>query len=134
MVTVVIGANVQPRPAPARISGGRNVDCPALSDDTHTTRPMPAAKHVRPNIRMYLPPTRSVARPDNGATNIDVSGMGAIVRPALRALEPRTDCRKIVSGRKRPIMPKETMAASPLPTVKLRSLKSDRGTSGWACA
>src|ERR1700736_3449340 len=132
MVTVVIGAKVQPRPIPARISGARNVDCPALSDETHTTRPMPAAKHVRPNIRMYLPPMRSVARPDNGATNIDVSGMGAIVRPALRALKPRTDCRKIVSGRKSPIMPKETMAARPLPTVKLRSLKGEGGPNGGA--
>src|SRR2546423_789669 len=130
MVTVVIGAKVQPRPIPARISGKVKVDSPLFSDATQTTSPIPAAKQVRPNIRIYFPPTRSVARPDKGATSIEVSGMGASVSPALSALKPSTDCRKIVKGRNSPIIPKETMAARPLPTVKLRSLNKENGTSG----
>src|SRR5258708_35990347 len=99
MVTVVMGAKVQPRPTPARISGSVKVDCPAWSDETQTNKPSPAAKQVSPNIKVDLPPTRSVARPDKGATTIEVIGMGRRGRPALSALKPRTDCREIVNGR-----------------------------------
>ena len=61
---------------------------------------------------------------------IEVSDIGAKVRPAFNALKPSTDWRKIVSGKNRPIMPKKTMAASALPIAKFRSLNSDNGTSG----
>ena len=40
---------------------------------------------------MYLPPILSVSRPATGATNIDTSEAGAIVRPAFSAVNPRTD-------------------------------------------
>ena len=132
MVTVVIGAKVQPSPTPARTSGGRKVNWPALRDETQMTSPMPTLKQLSPASRMYLPPNRSVARPAMGATTIETSDIGAKVRPAFRALKPSTDCKKIVSGRNRPIMPKKTIAASALPIAKFRSLNSAKGTSGSA--
>jgi hypothetical protein len=42
---------------------------------------------------MNLPPIRSVIRPATGATNIETSEAGAIVRPAFSAEKPSTDCR-----------------------------------------
>src|SRR5438046_3777117 len=125
-----MGAKVQPSPTPARISGGRKVNWPALRDDTQMTRPMPTLKQLSPASRTYVPPNRAVARRAMGAMTIEVSDIGAKVRPAFNALKPSTDCRKIVSGKNRPIMPKKTMAASALPIAKFRSLKSDNGTSG----
>ena len=44
-------------------------------------------------MRMYLPPMRSANRPAKGAVNIDVSDMGAKVKPAARAEKPRADCK-----------------------------------------
>ena len=55
--------------------------------------PMPIVNSVIPVMRMYLPPMRSDSRPAKGAVNIEVSDMGARVRPATRAEKPRTDCR-----------------------------------------
>ncbi len=42
---------------------------------------------------MYLPPILSVSRPATGATTIDSSEAGAMVRPARSAEKPSTDCR-----------------------------------------
>ena len=42
---------------------------------------------------MYLPPTRSAIRPAKGAVNIDISDIGASVKPATNAEKPRADWR-----------------------------------------
>ena len=93
MATVTNGANVHPMPNPATISAGRKSCHAELGRAISAVQPMPAANRVRPDIRMYLPPIRSVIRPATGATNIEMSEAGAIVRPAFSAEKPRTDCR-----------------------------------------
>ena len=57
------------------------------------TQPIPAPNSASPDIRMYLPPIRSVNRPATGAMNIDSTEAGAMVRPAFSAEKPSTDCR-----------------------------------------
>ena len=52
-----------------------------------------------------MPPIRSAIRPATGATNIEISDIGAVVRPACSADRPSTDCRKMVNGRNSPNMP-----------------------------
>ena len=54
---------------------------------------MPMVNSTIPVMRMYLPPILSARRPANGAVNIDVSDIGAIVSPATRAVKPRADWR-----------------------------------------
>ena len=93
MATVVMGANVMPMPAPATIAGTRKVSHVESGPATYVTRPKPIVKSEMPLRRMYLPPILSARRPANGATNIDVSDIGANVRPAVKAEKPRTDCR-----------------------------------------
>ena len=85
MATVTRGANVQPIPTPPRSRPGRKLNHWEPGEATQATKPMPAAKKARPAIRMYLPPIRSARRPAQGATSMDVSGIGAIARPAFRA-------------------------------------------------
>src|ERR1039457_5900466 len=71
MAVVTIGANVQPMPNPATISAGRKSYHAELGFAIRTAQPIPAP----------------------GATNIEMSEAGAIVRPAFSAEKPRTDCR-----------------------------------------
>ena len=54
---------------------------------------MPPANRLTPTNRIHLPPTRSAKRPATGATNIEISDIGAVVRPACSAVRPSTDCR-----------------------------------------
>src|SRR5438445_10898071 len=64
MVTVVMGAKVQPRPSPAMMNGREKVRTSALSDADQDTRRIPNENSVSPAIRMYFPPHRSQARPE----------------------------------------------------------------------
>src|SRR5215472_6765722 len=91
--TVIIGANVQPMPMPATNCGARKSYQAELVCAMMAMLPMPPAKSTRPTIKMYLPPIRSDIRPATGATNMETSEAGAIVRPALSAENPSTDCR-----------------------------------------
>ena len=56
-------------------------------------RPKPIANSISPDIRMYLPPIRSVMRPATGATNMETIDAGAMVSPALSAEKPSADWR-----------------------------------------
>ena len=94
MAVVVIGANMQPMPKPAMASAGMK-SCQvewvvAMADGPGRCRP---ANSISPDIRMYLPPILSVRRPATGATNMEMSDAGAIVRPAFSAENPSTDWR-----------------------------------------
>jgi hypothetical protein len=93
MATVISGANTQPMPNPATISGARKLCHEESGRAIRASQPIPAPNRVSPVIRMYLPPIRSVSRPANGATNIEISEAGAIASPAFSAEKPRTDCR-----------------------------------------
>src|SRR5215475_15890233 len=85
MATVVIGANVQPIPTPAIARLGMKSCHVEWGVAMTAVRPNPTANNIRPDIRMYLPPIRSVMRPATGATNIDTTDAGAMVKPALSA-------------------------------------------------
>jgi hypothetical protein len=91
MATVVIGANTQPMPTPAMASAGRKSYHWEVGVASPMVQAMPPANRNSPVIRMNLPPILSVRRPATGATNIDTSEAGAIVRPAFSAVNPRTD-------------------------------------------
>jgi len=93
IATVVIGAKVMPIPAPATIAGTRKLIHVESGPATKVSDPKPTAKTKMPTIKMYLPPMRSAVLPAKGATTIEVSDIGASVRPAVRAEKPRTDCR-----------------------------------------
>ena len=93
MAVVVSGANVQPMPTPATISGARKsyqVECGLA---TSTTQPIPTANSDSPHIKMYLPPTLSVSLPTPGARMMLISEAGISVSPAFRAEKPSADCR-----------------------------------------
>src|SRR5438876_1989849 len=132
MATVVIGANVIPMPAPAMIAGTRKLIQVESGPAMYAISPIPVVNRAMPVMRMYLPPMRSERRPANGAVNMDVSDIGARVRPATSAEKPRTDWREMVMGRNALSMPKLIAAAIQLATVKLRSANSDSGASGSA--
>ena len=93
IATVVMGAKVMPMPAPATIAGTRKLIHVESGPATNVSVPNPMAKTEIPVIRMYFPPMRSAIRPAKGATSIEVTDIGARVRPAVRAEKPRTDCR-----------------------------------------
>ena len=93
MATVVIGANVIPMPAPAMIAGTRKLIQVESGPAMYAISPIPVVNRAMPVMRMYLPPMRSERRPANGAVNMDVSDIGARVRPATSAEKPRTDWR-----------------------------------------
>jgi len=84
---------VKAMPMPATTCGRRKAYQAELGWAISAIEPMPPANSTRPSIRMYLPPIRSDIRPATGATNIETSEAGAIVRPALSAEKPSTDCR-----------------------------------------
>jgi hypothetical protein len=91
---------------------------------------MPLAQKTRPVMSVSLPPYLSASRPAIGALATEASDIGARIKPACSALNESTDCRKMTSGRKRPSIPKEIAATTPLITAKLRSAKIPGGTSG----
>jgi hypothetical protein len=91
---------------------------------------MPPANRPTPKNRIHLPPTLSAYRPASGATNIEITDIGAVVRPACSADRPSTVCRKIVSGRNSPNMPKLIAVTTPFMMEKLRLRKIENGTSG----
>ncbi len=93
MATVIRGANTQPMPNPATISGARKLCHEESGRAISASQPIPAPNRVSPLIRMYLPPIRSVIRPATGAMKIEISEAGAIASPAFSAEKPRTDCR-----------------------------------------
>src|ERR1700724_3291210 len=130
MATVVSGAKVPPRPAPASGAGPQNVACVALREISMTANPSPAAKQTSPVKRIHFVSSRSDRRPATGATTVDTRAIGTKVRPAFKAEKPSTDCKKIVIGRKKPIKPKATTALIQIEILKLRLLKSESGTSG----
>ena len=66
---------------------------------------MPSENRLSPANRIHLPPILSASRPATGATNIETTDIGAVVRPACSADRSSTDCRKMVSGRNSPNMP-----------------------------
>ena len=105
IATVCSGANVMPMPKPATIRPGSRCHRVTPRCDDAIRMPMPAENRLSPTNRIHLPPMRSASRPATGATNIEISDIGAVVRPACRAVSPSTDCRKMVSGRNRPNMP-----------------------------
>ena len=80
-------------PAPAMMAGPRKLIQVESGPATRAMPPMPMVKRVMPVMRMYLPPIRSDNRPANGAVTIEVTDIGARVRPATRAEKPRTDWR-----------------------------------------
>ena len=53
----------------------------------------------------HLPVVNTSSSLATGATNIEISDIGAVVRPACSADRPSTDCRKMVNGRNSPNMP-----------------------------
>ncbi len=130
------GENVRPVPTPnsaighSSAYGDRSGSSTAAS---HSTAPAMAAN---PAATTHLAGTRSDSRPANGATTPDTSEPGIITRAALIGVRPRIDCRKIVSGKKMPIIANVTTIPSTFASEKLRDRNSRSGSSArgpWRC-
>ena len=79
---VCSGANVMPRPKPATIRPGSRPTCERVDvrrgdQDAHAAGEQADADEQDP-----LAADRSAKRPATGATNIEISDIGAVVRPA----------------------------------------------------
>ena len=84
-----------------------------------------------PAATIHLLPSRSESMPATGAAKMITTDMGAITRPALMALKPSTDCRKIGMVKKAPIIAALSSRPVALPAAKLRLRNSEKSMSGW---
>ena len=88
IAAAVIGANVIPMPVPVTTSAGSNVCQLVVVDTRLVIRRMPTVTRVSPVVRIQRAPMRSESRPEIGATNMSINGIGIIVSPASSGVMP----------------------------------------------
>ncbi|MNW53938.1 hypothetical protein D3C74_315190 [compost metagenome] len=122
------GENTAPVPIPNRVMGAtmdRVLASGATATLSHTTE---AASSAKPVATTHLAGIRSDNLPANGATTPDTSDPGRLMSAASIGESPRIDCRKIVSGKKIPIIPNDTAMPDTFASEKLREWNSVSGS------
>ncbi len=132
VAVALLGAQIPALPTPSRVIGSRSSQVAESGVITAASQKSELIRQTKPMLVISRGWIRSVSRPTQGASTIDITAIGTRSSADLVGERPRTSWAYSMSGKAREVIAKPIVVITTLASEKLRSRNRNSGTSGSA--